>query len=218
MPDMTLTERSIPAAATPQRLTPCIGCGTPVEYRTNSKVYCLPCRSAKKRENYRATAERKRRKNGIQAVESVIPCARCGVDIVRRGIKRQYCKPCAAKAVVERRNERWAKNPSLALNGRVSVAIGFSLKGTKAGRSWEALVGYTLHDLMRHLERQFVGTKMTWANRGVFWELDHVRPVASFNITGPDCDAFRECWSLANLRPLPKSANRKKKDKRLFLL
>jgi hypothetical protein len=79
-------------------------------------------------------------------------------------------------------------------------AIRKALNGRKAGRRWEALVGYTLADLIAHLEALFVDG-MTWANYGE-WHIDHVRPIASFEITSVDCDDFRACWELANLQPL----------------
>jgi len=43
--------------------------------------------------------------------------------------------------------------------------IRHSLKGKKAGRRWEKLVGYTLEDLREHLESQF-DNKMNWENYG----------------------------------------------------
>src|SRR3546814_3330220 len=50
-----------------------------------------------------------------------------------------------------------------------------SLGDGKNGRSWEILVGYTVADLMAHLERQFL-PGMSWDNRGE-WHIDHIRPL-----------------------------------------
>ena len=44
----------------------------------------------------------------------------------------------------------------------MSTAIRLALKGNKNGRGWERLVGYTLSDLTKHLEKQF--------KEGVGWE------------------------------------------------
>jgi hypothetical protein len=44
----------------------------------------------------------------------------------------------------------------------------------KKGRKWEHLVGYTVEDLMAHLESLFVGG-MNWENMGD-WHIDHKVP------------------------------------------
>ena len=91
-----------------------------------------------------------------------------------------------------------------------------SLSNQKAGRKWEALVGYTLSDLMQHLERQFTAG-MTWENRGE-WHVDHIRPLCSFEFQTPDCPQFREAWALTNLRPLWAKDNLTKSGRQVLLL
>lgn len=91
-------------------------------------------------------------------------------------------------------------NPILRFNARLASAIGKSLRGHKPGRSWEAVVGYTLEDLMCHLERQFQ-PGMTWETYGK-WHIDHRKPLASFAYVSTDDPEFRECWALSNLQPL----------------
>lgn len=76
---------------------------------------------------------------------------------------------------------------------------------------------YTRDELREHIERQF--TKgMTWENYGSFWHVDHIIPVSSFNITGPDCDDFKACWALTNLRPLKAEENLSKGDRVTHLI
>ena len=92
------------------------------------------------------------------------------------------------------------ENPNCRINRSVRTAIGESLRDNKNGRHWESLVGFTLNDLMIHLERQF--TKgMIWNNHGE-WHIDHIRPIADFDFTSPDDLDFKACWSLWNLQPL----------------
>lgn len=99
------------------------------------------------------------------------------------------------------------------LNNKMAGSIGMSLKGKKAGRSWEKLVGYTLDDLIKHLEKRFL-PGMTWENRGKGgWHIDHIIPLAVFNISSPDDIDFKKCWALKNLRPLWELDNLKKKDR-----
>jgi len=104
-------------------------------------------------------------------------------------------------------------NPRGKLNINMSRGIWESLKGSKAGRHWEVLVGYTLNKLKQHLERQFK-QGMTWENYGKYgWHIDHIIPIAAFNFEKPEDIDFRKCWALKNLRPLEAKENLRKQAK-----
>jgi hypothetical protein len=94
--------------------------------------------------------------------------------------------------------------------------IGRALRGQKAGRRWEGLVGYTLDELMTHLERQFP-KGMSWQNRDR-WHVDHVIPMSSFGFRSATDESFKACWALTNLRPLWKVENLRKGARREHLL
>lgn len=117
--------------------------------------------------------------------------------------------------IKERRNERQREirknNYQWRLNNNISTIIRRSIHGRKAGRKWESLVGYTLKDLVKHLEKQF--TKgMSWENMGQ-WHIDHIVPVSAFNFSSPEHIDFKRCWALENLRPLWAKENISKNDK-----
>ncbi|MFA5346552.1 MAG: hypothetical protein WC294_00275 [Methanoregula sp.] len=97
------------------------------------------------------------------------------------------------------------------LNSRTQCNINMSLrKGAKAGRAWESIVGYTVDQLKKHLEKQFT-TGMSWEAfmRGDI-HIDHKTPKAAFNFQTPDDIDFRRCWELSNLRPMWARDNLKK--------
>lgn len=103
------------------------------------------------------------------------------------------------------RNRR--KEPKHHLNSTVSIGIRECIrKGIKAHRRWELLVGYTVTQLKKHLEKQFK-PGMTWGNYGTYWHIDHKIPIAAFNFTCPEDIDFKRCWALSNLRPLWKYEN-----------
>lgn len=110
------------------------------------------------------------------------------------------------------------RKPSAAfrLNHAVGAHIRWSLKGRKKGQKWESLVGFTLNDLIEHLERQFA-KGMSWENYGK-WQIDHIVPVSAFSYETADDDEFKACWALTNLRPLWRPENIRKRDRRLHLL
>lgn len=72
-------------------------------------------------------------------------------------------------------------------------------------------MGYSLVDLMCHLEEKFEDG-MSWSNFGE-WHIDHIRPLASFNFTGTECREFKAAWALSNLQPLWALENMRKGSK-----
>lgn len=112
---------------------------------------------------------------------------------------RDYARQWRKDNPEKRRAQRMA--PRARIDSAMSRAIRASIEsGAKAGRRWERLVGYTVTDLMKHLERQFQ-PGMTWANYGE-WHIDHVVPKAAFNYERPEHIDFARCWALSNLQPL----------------
>lgn len=123
----------------------------------------------------------------------------------------------ARASEARRRRERRAADISFRLRGRISARLHTMLKG-KAGRRTEALLGFTMHELRVHIERQF-SKGMSWdaLARGEI-EIDHILPVSMFNIQTIEDPDFKVCWSLTNLRPMWASENRAKGGKVTTLL
>jgi len=105
--------------------------------------------------------------------------------------------------------ERYDNSTRLQLDKRISSAIRNHLsysKIQKNNRKWEEIVGYTLEELMAHLESQFKDG-MTWENRGSYWHIDHIKPKSWFVFETIEDPAFKECWALSNLQPLKAEEN-----------
>jgi hypothetical protein len=96
------------------------------------------------------------------------------------------------------------------LNINISSAIGRSVRTHKGGRHWEDIVGYTLDQLKKHLEKKFQSW-MSWDNYGQ-WHIDHIIPIKAFNYETPDDIDFKKCWALKNLQPLEAKENIRKSD------
>lgn len=133
---------------------------------------------------------------------------------------RQYYREHKNAAYLRHKARRQA-DPLFRLRLVVSCAVRSSLRHLKRKDKpcgWEQLVGYTKYELRDHLERQFkVG--MTWRNMGRGgWHIDHIVPVASFDIRSPGDPEFLACWALTNLRPEWEPDNLRKSATRLHLL
>lgn len=99
------------------------------------------------------------------------------------------------------RNRR-REDPKYRLGVRTRTAVYTCLKEANVAkyRSTFELLGYTLEELMTHLEKQFT-EGMTWGNYGE-WHVDHKIPMSSFNFETTDDREFKLCWCLDNLQPL----------------
>ena len=95
----------------------------------------------------------------------------------------------------------------------ISAQIRHALKGNKAGRRWEGLVGYTVHALAAHLK--------TTLPPGFIWdddvsgnlEIDHIHPVCAHDLS--QSSAIKQCWALTNLRLLTPDENNRKNGRLL---
>lgn len=134
-------------------------------------------------------------------------------DYVRKAIRermREKSRNGDLKEIRKRAHKRRQENPNAKIANLMGCRINRVLK--KRGASWLCFVPYSVEDLIFHLEKQFT-PEMNWGNHGSYWHIDHIRPISSFNMTSFDCDDFKKCWALENLRPLEAIENIKKGNK-----
>jgi len=101
--------------------------------------------------------------------------------------------------------------PAGALNARISCLTRKYLREGKSRRHWEDLLGFTVKELKKHLEKRFL-PGMSWDNMKL-WDIDHKIPLIAFNFETPEDIDFRRAWKLKNLRPMWAIDNRKKGGK-----
>jgi len=94
------------------------------------------------------------------------------------------------------------------LRGRISAAFKKNVKD-KAFKTME-LIGCTVIEAKQHIQNQFT-KDMSWDNHGKIWEIDHIIPVSSFDLTKPE--EQKKAFNYKNLQPLIKIENRRKGDR-----
>jgi hypothetical protein len=169
---------------------------------------CLKCKKEKESSEF---SRDNRARSGLNSV-----CKDCYYKYKKEWYKNN---PDKVKKYRERYNtylRKWMKNrrensPKFRLDMNFHSLVWWSLKDKKAGRKWERLAGYTIKDLMEHLEKQF-DDKMTWQNYGSYWWVDHIKARSLFKYETAEDPEFKKCWSLENLQPLEKIANIKKSN------
>jgi hypothetical protein len=126
--------------------------------------------------------------------------------------QNEYCKdPETRKLINKRRREKTATNPQFAIGLRVRGRISKALKlvGAVKSKSTRELLGCSFEFLKQHIESQF-RDGMCWEDRSSF-HIDHIRPLASFDLTDPEQLKAACHWS--NLQPLPPLENIRKSNK-----
>jgi len=111
----------------------------------------------------------------------------------------------------ERTHKRYFSDPSFRLASclRARVRAAFQTKTekrTSRSAGTRSLLGCSFEFAKSYIEARFL-PGMTWDNQGK-WQIDHIRPCASFDLTDPDQQ--RQCFHYSNLQPLWATDNRKK--------
>jgi hypothetical protein len=82
-------------------------------------------------------------------------------------------------------------------------------KSSWGGQSQE-LLGCSYAELKAHLESKFT-RGMTWGNYGSHWHVDHIKPLAAFDLSNPE--EVKQATHYTNLQPLEAVLNMKKSSK-----
>jgi len=108
----------------------------------------------------------------------------------------------------KRRNERLKKKYKENVEYRLEILlrVGFlkALKRKKGikEKSIMSIIGCTQHFLKEYIEKQFK-PEMDWENHGIVWEIDHIKPIDSFDLTKLEDQLI--CFNYINLQPLFKT-------------
>jgi hypothetical protein len=145
----------------------------------------------------------------------------------RPNTKRWVCKTCSSilqkiwsiknhEHCLEYRKNRRDRIRST-IEGRLVHNVGCLMrngieKKSKRNVRWSKLTGYTIKQLIEHIEKQFC-SEMSWDNYGSYWQIDHKIPISAFNFNTPDDIDFKKCWALGNLQPMVSNDNLLKRNK-----
>jgi hypothetical protein len=122
-------------------------------------------------------------------------------EAARNYFRREYnAGPEMRRRIVARNRNRIKNDPLYRLATRLRQGLYKALRrNTKRGSAVQ-LLGCTIEELRRHIERQFL-PGMKWENWShSVWHIDHVRPFASFDLSDPN--QLAQACHYTNLRPL----------------
>lgn len=179
--------------------------------------YCNECKLLKSREYRESNKEkinksaRDRRKHDPENIRDYQKnYYAANKDRKREQGKKLYNKN--RKEVLEKRKQRHAERMendvqyrlSRVIRSRLNTLIRKDTPNKKLGSAIGAL-GCSLDYLKKYLEEKFYFDKnsnqfLSWDNYGTVWHIDHIRPLASFNLSNEK--EFLEAFHYTNLQPL----------------
>lgn len=136
-------------------------------------------------------------------------CEHCGVEFTSQR-KSRWCSPvCRAGSWTK---QKLATDPAFRVMQRQLKRLRQALKTQGVPRNKRVNKGFgcSALDLKAHLEALFL-PGMSWENYGYNgWHVDHIRPIASFDLNDPE--QFAQCFHYTNLQPLWAADNLAKSD------
>ena len=183
---------------------------SPVSRRgTVSRHFCnQTCRGAFLSQAMKGAGHHMYRGRPVQIV-----CLWCGREKLKfrsQSEGNRFCSSiCCARWHGWRRRKTRTPQQKLAVvfSNRIRAGIYASIRKNKAGRSWETLVGYTVAQLKRRLQRT-MPTGYTWADLlAGHLHIDHEVPLSVFRFTTAEDIDFKRAWALRNLQLLPADVN-----------
>lgn len=163
---------------------------------------CLRKKDQKRRENNKLN----------QDLTRVVTCPKCGKSGDYSSgffMKSRYLfskETCTCRECRKTPQYKIRRNQSK----RIRECVRDHLKFKKKYHSTMKVIGCTPDELIKYLEDRFK-EGMNWDNYGTYWCIDHIKPLASFDLD--DYEQVKQCFHYSNLQPLTVKENLEKSDK-----
>ena len=162
-------------------------------HKCGYRSYCFPCNREKINTHTKKRKEKRKLENKVNK------------DQISNYNKDYYSKN---KEVFQTNYKNYLKtNPQFKIAHNTRVRINKALKNNSKSISTEELLGLTFNEYKIYLEDRF-NEYMNWDNYGSYWDIDHIRPCATFDLTNED--EFKICFHHSNTQPLSKKENQTK--------
>ncbi len=130
-------------------------------------------------------------------------------DTTGRENKKLYDKKMK-ESIRNYEKNRYHNDPEFRMKKILRTRLYKTMTGQKSSKSIIKFIGIEIGEFKNWIEYQ-MNEDMSWENYGVYWEIDHVIPCKSFELSNED--QCHKCFHWSNMRPLLKTENMKKSDK-----
>lgn len=132
-------------------------------------------------------------------------------DLEKERLSSKKYREKNRELINEKEREKLKTNHQFYLTKKLRSRLSKFIRGKN--KKIKPLLNCDLIQLINWIEYQF-DENMSWENKSVYWEIDHVIPIAFFNLH--DDDELLICANWCNIRPLKKLDNRQKSNKILL--
>lgn len=148
---------------------------------------------------------------------AIYKCNLCNVDKflkdfakLKKNYKKKVCLDCYPTFLKNEKNQYNANERVVNINYRIKKSLAARLRAVlQKENTTMSYIGCPIQYLREWLEYNFT-PEMNWNNYGTYWHIDHIIPVACFDLTNETQKMI--CWNWTNLAPLKKSTNCSKKS------
>jgi DNA-nicking Smr family endonuclease len=106
--------------------------------------------------------------------------------------------------------DRYHNDENFRIKSILRTRINVALRGQLKEETSLNLLGCTVDDYKKYLSTMF-DKNMSWDNYGTYWEIDHIVPCDSFDLS--NLEEQKKCFHYTNTQPLTIPENRKKSNK-----
>ena len=106
--------------------------------------------------------------------------------------------------------ERRKIDENFRLSHNLRVRLKSAIKNNQKSGNTVELLGCSVSEFKLYLQSKFT-PEMSWDNYGSYWEIDHILPCASFDLSNEKDQ--KTCFHWTNMQPLEKNENRVKSDR-----
>lgn len=106
------------------------------------------------------------------------------------------------KKSTEYHKKRYNNDPNFKIRKLLRDRIYKTISNKNVTYKTKKLLGCSFNKFKQYLENQFK-PEMTWFNHGLTWEIDHIKPCSSFDLT--DIKQQKQCFHFTNFQPLFKT-------------
>jgi hypothetical protein len=115
----------------------------------------------------------------------------------------QKIKPYHIDYCIKQQKQRYQSDPDFRLINSIRSRINHAIKEHTKSASSKELIGIDINEYKQYIESQFK-PEMNWENHGIIWEIDHIVPCSSFDLSNPKQQ--KQCFHYTNTQPLFKTS------------
>ena len=161
--------------------------------KSGYRSYCFPCNRIKTNTHTEKRKDKRKLENQNNKEQ------------ISEYNKSYYSKN---KSIFQTNYKNYLKNnPQFKIAHNTRVRINKALKCGYKDSSSKELLGCEMDFYKEYLEKQFK-PDMNWDNYGSLWDIDHIRPCATFNLSLEE--EQKKCFHYTNTQPLYKKENQTK--------